>query len=69
MAKKYKKVCFAFDTEQYAQAIKVLDKISRIHQLLNNGNSSPISTTPFTRQSDRIRVPFPVSISLLQEDI
>jgi hypothetical protein len=69
MAKKYKKVCVAFDKEQYAQAIMILDKISRVHRLLNKSDSRPISTTPFTRKSDRIRVPFPVSVFLLQEDI
>jgi orotidine-5'-phosphate decarboxylase len=32
MTKKYKKVCVAFDTEQYAKAIEILDKISSIHR-------------------------------------
>ena len=63
MAKKYKKVCFAFDTEQYAQAIKVLDKISRIHQLLKAIHDRFLFMAPFTRRSDRICVSFPVSYS------
>ena len=63
MAKKYKKVCVAFDKEQYAQAIKLLDKISRIHQLLKAIHDRFLFMTPFTRQSDRIRVPFPYSFS------
>ena len=69
MAKKYKKVCVAFDKERYAKAIKILDKISRIHQLLKAIHDGFLFMTHFTRRSDRICVSFPGSIFFLQEDI